>query len=147
MSTLWFDPDVQPGDIYFVDPLDVEVDESIYNSPVWPTSDQIKAMAISLITKGQRVPVECRRFGDGGLRVTRGVTRTAAAWLIRKGFSYFDTETNHEVTIKDRDFRLKVLISDPEGVGLRPVIVPSTEITKPIHVGWVVPSLSFWTRS
>jgi hypothetical protein len=104
--------DVQPGDIFFVDPFAVEVREELRGGQQ-STNDDIMDMAVSLHIHGQRRAVECRQIEDNRLLLDHGFTRTFAARLIRSGFKYIDTETKLEIKIKDKNFKLKVVILGP----------------------------------
>jgi hypothetical protein len=63
----------------------------------------------------QRRTVECRKTNDDRLFLVHGFVRTAAARLIRSGFKYIDPETQAEVTVKNKRYKLWVSISEAEG--------------------------------
>lgn len=103
--------EVMPGDIFFVDPFDIEVPEERTRHD--PATDQaVLEMAMSFHTHGQRRPVVCRRQDDAKLVLDQGFIRMAAARLVRRGFKYFDSETKRQIEVKDRRFTLKVIIHD-----------------------------------
>ncbi len=101
--------DVQDGDLYFVDPFLIEVGEDLAGRQEPPT-EAVVEMAISLHTHGQRRAVECRRIGDNRFDLVHGRVRTAAARLIRTGFKYTDPETKCEVKVKDKRFKVWVVL-------------------------------------
>jgi hypothetical protein len=101
--------DVQDGDLFFVDPSLIEVDEDLPGRQD-PPAEEVVDMAISLHTHGQRRAVECRRFGVNRFLLVHGFVRTAAARLIRTGFKYTDPETNTEVKVKDKRFKVWVVL-------------------------------------
>lgn len=98
---------VKRGDIFFVDPFQVIVKEELRGRHKPPTEKAIIDMACSLMDNGQRQAVECRKLKDNRLQLNLGFTRTAAARLIRNGFT--DPDGNER---KDEEFMLKVMISD-----------------------------------
>jgi hypothetical protein len=68
-------------------------------------------MAISLHVHGQRRTVECQKTRDSRLVLIHGFVRTATARLIRSGFRFLDPDTNAEVKVKDKRFKLWVVIT------------------------------------
>ncbi len=101
---------VQPDDIFFVDPFAVTIPDDCDQRDATAT-DAITTMAVSLHTHGQRRPVECRMMDDNSLLLVHGRTRTAAARLIRTGFRHFNPESQTDTKIKNRRFKLKVVIT------------------------------------
>lgn len=98
--------DVKRGDLFYVDPFQVFVKEDLRGRSRPVTQENIVQMALSLLTHGQRQPVECRRVKDNKLQLNLGFTRTNAARLIREGFTYEGED------YQDAEFRLKVQITD-----------------------------------
>lgn len=99
--------DHKRGDLFFVDPFKVIVNDKNRGRHIAPTQEKIVETALSMMQYGQRVPVECRRVADSKIELTMGFTRTEAARIIRKGFT--DADGNPH---KDETFSLKVLVSD-----------------------------------
>jgi ParB-like chromosome segregation protein Spo0J len=79
-------PDMRRGDCLFVDPYQIKVVEKLRGRHRSPDESAIIAMADSMLTYGQRQPVECRRVKDNKLQLVAGFTRMAASRLIRDGF-------------------------------------------------------------
>ena len=104
--------DYKRSDLFFVNPFEVEVKEELRGRKYQPTEDDVKALAVSLLTYGQLQPVVARRDGDNRLLLTAGFTRCAAARLIRQGFSAHADGSDQEQEFKDEQFRLKVTVSD-----------------------------------
>lgn len=100
--------DVKRSDLYMVDPFQVIVKEELRGRHVPPTDEVIVNMALSMSTHGQHQAVQCRKINDNKLLLILGFTRTAAARLIRTGFT--NPETGEEV--KDEQFKLKVVLTD-----------------------------------
>jgi ParB-like chromosome segregation protein Spo0J len=100
--------DVKRGDLLFVDPFEVQVKEELRGRHKPPTEEAVIKMAMSLLEHGQLEPVECRKIENHRLQLTLGFTRTAAVRLIRTGF----TDTEGVVHPADKEFRLKVVITD-----------------------------------
>lgn len=98
---------VRRGDLFFIDPYEITVSEDLRGRHLPPTEDQIIEMACSLLEHGQLQPVNARRDGKSRLILTLGFTRTAAARLIRDGFT--DQDGNER---KDPEFALQVKVSD-----------------------------------
>ena len=99
---------VMRGDIFFVDPFAIDVHGDLHDPPLPEVTD----MAVSMHLHGQRRVVECTKVDGHRLRLDHGVIRTRAAQLICSGFKYIDPATNKEVVIKDKRFKLKVVISN-----------------------------------
>lgn len=98
---------VRRGDLFFIDPNEIEVKEDLRGRVIPPTEADIIQRAESMLQFGQLQPVEARRIkeNDNRLRLNMGFTRTAAARLIRKGF------TGSDGTFKqDADFALQVKV-------------------------------------
>jgi ParB-like chromosome segregation protein Spo0J len=95
------------GDLWFVDPYQVQVSEELRGRRRPPADDAIIEMACSLLEHGQLQPVLTRRDGQGRLVLTLGFTRTAAARLIRDGFTDPDGTER-----RDERFMLKAAVSD-----------------------------------
>jgi ParB-like chromosome segregation protein Spo0J len=100
--------DVKRSDLFMVDPYQLVVKENLRGRHLPPTDDVILNMAISMMEHGQRQAVECRKIEDNKLLLVLGFTRTAAARLIRTGFT--NPETGEEM--KDDQFKLKCTITD-----------------------------------
>lgn len=98
--------DVKRGDRFFLDPFAVITKEELRGRHIPPTEEQIIELAISMLTFGQLQAVVGRRDADNRVVVVAGFTRTAAARLIRKGFTFEDQE------YKDEEFRLQVVLKD-----------------------------------
>lgn len=98
--------DLKRGDIFFVNPFEIEVREENRGRQFPPTEEEIIELALSMFDKGNIEPVECRKFDDNRLMLTLGFTRMAAARLIRKGFK--DSEGNE---FCDAKFKLKVTLA------------------------------------
>ena len=101
--------EVKRTDMFGVDPFDIVVKEELRGRWEAPTEKEILDMAMSLMTHGQRQPVEVRKQPDKRPVLTLGFTRTAAARLIRTGFK--DTDG---VDQKDENFILKCIVSDAD---------------------------------
>jgi ParB/RepB/Spo0J family partition protein len=99
--------DVKRGDMFWVDPFKIVMKEDLRGRHKPPTEEQIIEMAESMMDNTQQQPVQCRKLGDNRLQLNLGFTRTAAARLIRTGFT--DSKGNQR---KDEEFKLKVVISD-----------------------------------
>jgi ParB-like chromosome segregation protein Spo0J len=99
--------DVKRGDFFFVDPFQVIVKEELRGRHKPPTDEQIIQMAESMLEFGQRQPVECRKVEGNKLLLNLGFTRTAAARLIRTGFTGTDGKYK-----QDAKFKLKVVVTD-----------------------------------
>jgi ParB-like chromosome segregation protein Spo0J len=98
--------DVKRSDLYSVDPFEVVVKEELRGRWTPPTETMIINMAMSMMENGQRQPVEVRKIAEGKLMLVLGFTRTAAARLIRTGF------THNEVHYQDEQFKLKCSLTD-----------------------------------
>ncbi len=99
--------EVRRGDLWFVDPFQIIVKEELRGRHTPPTEDAIIDMAVSMMDNGQQQPVQCRRLPDKRLQLSLGFTRTAAARLIRTGFTDPDGKER-----KDEEFMLQVKITD-----------------------------------
>jgi hypothetical protein len=99
--------DVRRGDLFFVDPFQVIVQEELRGRRFPPTSEQIVEMAMSIFDNGQRQAIECRRVEDSRLQSTAGFTRINAIRLIREGFT--GTDGVHR---QDAEFKVQVKIVD-----------------------------------
>lgn len=99
------------GDIYFVDPFAIVIHRNTDDPP----NSEIVDMAVSMHVHGQRRAVECRMIEGDHLLLEHGSIRTAAARLICTGFKYRDPETKMEVAVKNKKFKLKVVISNVGG--------------------------------
>ena len=94
------------SDCFTVSPFDVIVREELRGRRIAPTDEQIIEMAVSLKRYGLRQPVECRKLPDNRLLLVSGFTRTAAARLLREGFTDADGEHHQEP-----EFQLKAMLS------------------------------------
>lgn len=99
--------DVRRSDLFHVDPTAIVVNDELRGREFVPTEATIIALAVSLLTQGQLQPVQCRRIEDNRLQLVLGFTRTAAARLIRDGFTDSDG-----VFHQDAEFALQVKIVD-----------------------------------
>jgi ParB-like chromosome segregation protein Spo0J len=99
--------DVRRSDLFHVDPTAIVVNDELRGREFVPTEATIIALAVSLLTQGQLQPVQCRRIEDNRLQLVLGFTRTAAARLIRDGFTDSDG-----VFHQDESFALQVKIVD-----------------------------------
>lgn len=97
--------DVKRGDRFWFDPFQVVVKEELRGRYVAPDLDDIARLAVSMLTHGQLQPVVVRK-DDGNPVLVAGFTRTAAARMIRTGFT-FDGQEYHSA-----DFRLQAVLSD-----------------------------------
>jgi hypothetical protein len=104
------DGDVRVFDVFFVAPSEIVISDDLCVASE-PT-DEILEMAVSLHTHGQRRPVECHKEEDGRLSLVHGFIRTAAARLIRSGFRCIDPDTKTEIVVRDRRFKLWVVITN-----------------------------------
>lgn len=96
-------------DAFKVNPKDIIVREELRGRWRAPDNDKIAALAISMIDHGQQQAVVCRKnHADKTLTLVSGFTRTAAARLIRAGFSVGDR------SIHDPEFMLSVTIVDAD---------------------------------
>lgn len=101
--------DMKRGDVFFVNPWEVNIKEGLRGRHIAPTEQQVIEMALSLKEHGQRQPVEGRKLVPSNrIQVILGFTRTNAARLIRKGFTAPDG-TEHD---PDENFLLKVVLTD-----------------------------------
>lgn len=98
---------VRRADYFFVDPGAVIVDEALRGRHTPPSDAEIVEMAESLMEFGQRTPIEGRKLPGNKVQVAFGFTRTAAARLIRAGFTASDG--SHK---QDDQFMLKVIVTD-----------------------------------
>lgn len=103
--------DVKRGDLFFVDPFQVEVKEDLRGRCQPPCEDSVKNLAVSMLQHGQLQAVVARRVENNRLLLTAGFTRCAAARLIRTGFTHQD-EHGENQDYKDEEFKLKVTVSD-----------------------------------
>lgn len=110
----------KPGrtDVFALNPFDVEVRNDLRGRRKPPSHDDVVHRAISFLQEvdgqlvGQIEPVVCRKIEDHKLLLTLGYTRTAAARLIREGFTYTDPDTGEKKTFKDENWKLKVIVRD-----------------------------------
>jgi ParB family chromosome partitioning protein len=102
--------DVKRGDLFFIDPNEVLVEENWRGREFPPTEEEIIELATSIFRDGQLLPVEARRMlpNSKRLKLTLGFTRTAAVRLIRQGFTHPETGE----TIQDEKRPLKVVVVD-----------------------------------
>jgi ParB-like chromosome segregation protein Spo0J len=98
--------EVKRSDLYSVDPFQIVVKEELRGRWSPPTEQMIVDMALSMMENGQRQPVEVRKIAEDKLLLVLGFTRTAAARLIRTGF------THEEVFHQDEQFKLKCSLTD-----------------------------------
>ena len=98
---------VKREDIFRVDPNQIHIEEKFRCRHFQPTDAQIIEKAEDLMDNGQIQPVEARRASDKTLVLTLGFSRTAAARLIRKGFT--DSKGNHR---QNKEFALTVKVFD-----------------------------------
>ena len=94
------------GDFFFVNPFEVQVEDSMRGRFAPPTNEAIAALAVSMRNEGQIQPCAVKRLRDGRLVQVAGFTRNAAARLIRSGFTHDGVEYP-----ADDSFRLKVIIT------------------------------------
>jgi ParB-like chromosome segregation protein Spo0J len=99
--------DARRVDSFMVDPYQLLVAEEERGRHFAPSEDDILDMAASLCDRGQIQAVEARRVQGNALKLTLGFTRTAAARLIREGFTGTDGKRRH-----DPAFLLKVNVVD-----------------------------------
>jgi ParB-like chromosome segregation protein Spo0J len=99
--------DSKRTDMHLVDPTKVIVKEELRGRSKPPLEHQIQDMALSFYDHGQRQPVECRKMPNDTLSLVLGFTRTAAARLLRNGFTHPESGE----LIKDEEFLLKVLVT------------------------------------
>lgn len=99
--------DVRRGDLFFINPFEIQVSEDLRGRRLPPPDDAIIEMACSLLDHGQQTPVNARRVKDNRLSLVAGFTRTAAARLIRDGFT--DPDGNER---RDANFALQVKVKD-----------------------------------
>jgi ParB-like chromosome segregation protein Spo0J len=97
--------DFSRKDYFFVSPYDIKVVEELRGRHTPPSEEKIIEMAESLLDHGQQQPVQCRKIEGNRLQLNMGFTRTAAARLIREGFT-----DNEGVKRGDPEFKLKVII-------------------------------------
>lgn len=95
------------ADLFWVDPFAIQVLDDLRGRRRPPGDGEIVAMATSLLDHTQLQPVNARRIEGNRLLLTAGFTRTAAARLIRTGF----TDANGMVR-KDEKFRIQVRVVD-----------------------------------
>lgn len=102
--------EVEQGDIFFVDPFSIEIgdERAVQNKQA---TDMIVEMAVSLFIHGQRRAVECRKSNDDRWLLQHGLLRTIAGRMICLGFKYKDPPTGAEIAVRDKRFRLKVVIT------------------------------------
>lgn len=98
--------DAKRGDRFFVNPSNVVVMEELRGRHTPPTEEQIVERALSMLEHGQIQAVSARRDEQNRLVIVAGFTRTAAARLIRHGFTVDGQE------YKDESFMLQVVLSD-----------------------------------
>lgn len=96
---------VQRVDMFFVNPFDVVVKEELRGRCEPVSEEAIISMAESMLDNTQLQPVQCRKLEDHRLQLNLGFTRTAAARLIRTGFTRENGQ--HEC---DPRFTLKVTL-------------------------------------
>jgi ParB/RepB/Spo0J family partition protein len=94
----------QTQDVFQVDPAEVLVNEENRGRFESPGLDVVKERAVSMITHGQLQPVEVRLIDGNKIEIDAGFTRTAAARLIREGFTYNGTK------YQDKNFKLTVTV-------------------------------------
>lgn len=105
--------DFRRGDVFGIDPFDVEVREDLRGRHVPPDPEKVVERAISMYTYGQLQPVEVRRLADNRLLLTMGFTRTAAARLLRTGFDGPDPDKPDATKrYQDEKFLLRVTVAD-----------------------------------
>ena len=100
---------VKRVDIFYVDPNEIIVDETLRGRHVPPTDEDIHARAESFRKQGQLQPVLARKLSDGTNRIQliAGFTRVNAARLIRHGYRYVDDDGNEQEHC-DPDFPIQV---------------------------------------
>lgn len=96
---------VKRGDSFSVDPNEVIVVNDFRGRHIPPTEAEIIELASKMVDQGQIHPVKVRKVEDNRLQLVLGFTRTAAARLIREGF----TDQNGRVH-KDENFLLRAEI-------------------------------------
>lgn len=95
-------------DYFLVDPNKVTLREDLRGRHVPPSEADIIALAESMLTHGQLQPVLGRRVDPGNkVEIVAGFTRTAAARLIRAGFT--GTDGKHK---QDEKFCLQLKVTD-----------------------------------
>jgi ParB/RepB/Spo0J family partition protein len=94
------------SDRHFCNPNELIVKEELRGRHMPPTDEQIMQLAVSLLTEGQQQPINARRNENNEAVVVSGFTRTAAARLIRHGFTYDGQE------YKDENFLIQFIIQD-----------------------------------
>lgn len=99
--------DFSRKDFFIIDPFDVFVKEGSRGRKYAPEPQTIIERAVSMMDNGQQTPVQARKIEQNRLQLVSGFTRTAAARLIREGFT--DLEG---VFRKDEKFMLKTLLVD-----------------------------------
>jgi ParB/RepB/Spo0J family partition protein len=100
--------DVKRGDLYMVDPFQIMVNEASRGRFKAPDESKIIEMAESMIEHGQQQPIQVRKIKpENKLQVTFGFTRTAAARLIRTGFT-----DSQGVEQKNEEFMLQIKVVD-----------------------------------
>src|ERR1019366_2683202 len=95
------------GTFFKLDPFDIVVLEEWRGRWTAPDMVNVQKLARSMFEHGQAQNVVCRALEDKRVQLVSGFTRTAAARLIRVGFTCEDgTE------IKDADFTLNTTVVD-----------------------------------
>lgn len=97
--------DAKRGDMWLVDPFEMDVQENLRGRHKPPTEEQVIERALSMMKHGQLQPVEGRKLANKRIQIIMGFTRTNAARLIRKGFT--DAEGVHHC---DPKFMLKLVV-------------------------------------
>ncbi len=95
------------GDVFYLNPFDVEVREALRGRKFPPTAEEILAMATSMHDDGLGTPVACRRVEQNKPQLVKGFTRCCAARMIREGFTGADGVQRH-----NPEFKLKACIVD-----------------------------------
>lgn len=100
--------DVTRSDYFFVDPFQVMINEKVRGRCKPPSDEKILEMAESMLEHGQQQPVQARKIKpENKIQINFGFTRTAAARLIRTGFTGTDGAHYH-----DPAFKLKLIVTD-----------------------------------
>ena len=82
--------EMKRSDSFKVNPFDIKVNEDLRGRQFAPADSAIVALATSMLDQTQLNPVQVRKLPDGNLQLVAGFTRTAAARLIRDGFTDLD---------------------------------------------------------
>src|SRR4051812_1263506 len=88
-------------------PTDIKVDPALNVSRWKPVAqDKVENLAFRMSRQGNRVPVNVRRIGGGGVQLVAGYTRHRAGMLIIEGFDYTDPIEGTVSRVHDVNFKL-----------------------------------------